>query len=100
MFTVDGFVQTVSGQIVQGVTELLLNQLGIDPDFFSGDPCVNPNGIQSYRSNFSLYLAFKEVFNQKENHQMSFILLQLMGYRKENCKYLNLACIYKTSSAM
>ncbi|XP_033637723.1 uncharacterized protein LOC117298529 [Asterias rubens] len=49
-FSVDGFVQTVSGQIVQGVTELLLNQLGIDPDFFSGDPCVNPNGIQSYRN--------------------------------------------------
>ncbi|XP_071798137.1 uncharacterized protein [Asterias amurensis] len=48
-FSVDGFVQTLSGQIVQGVTELLLNQLGINPDFFNGDPCVHPNGIQSYR---------------------------------------------------
>ncbi|XP_033637389.1 uncharacterized protein LOC117298318 isoform X2 [Asterias rubens] len=49
-FSVDGFLQTVSGQIVQGVTELLLNQLGIDPDFFNGDPCVQPKSIQSYRN--------------------------------------------------
>ncbi len=53
-FTVDGSLQTVSGQTVHGATKLLLNELGINPDFFNGDPCVNPNRIQSHRSKFHI----------------------------------------------
>ncbi len=51
-FSVDGFVQTLSGRVVIGANELLLNQLGIDPEIFSSESCVQPNMIQSYRSKF------------------------------------------------
>ncbi|XP_022102001.1 uncharacterized protein LOC110985344 [Acanthaster planci] len=44
----DGFIETVSGQIIQGATLALLSRLGIDPDFFSSQPCVNPSGPQSF----------------------------------------------------
>ncbi|XP_038050728.1 uncharacterized protein LOC119723897 [Patiria miniata] len=43
----DGFVETLSGQVIQGATLALLSRLGIAPDFFSDAPCVNP-APQSY----------------------------------------------------
>ncbi|XP_038062441.1 uncharacterized protein LOC119732930 [Patiria miniata] len=46
--SVDGFIQMISGQVIQGASLALLSQLGIDPDFFSSQPCLNPMGPQSY----------------------------------------------------
>ncbi|XP_022103294.1 uncharacterized protein LOC110986022 [Acanthaster planci] len=44
----DGFIETLSGQVIQGASLALLSRLGINPEFFSSQPCVNPSGPQSF----------------------------------------------------
>ncbi|XP_038050876.1 uncharacterized protein LOC119724026 [Patiria miniata] len=44
----DGFIKMVSGQVIQGASLALISRLGIDPNFFNSQRCINPNGPQSY----------------------------------------------------